>query len=301
VFVIINHPGQGGVATGSRAVITRAEGWDTVAHELGHAIGGLGDEYHNKAKAFYAGVEPNAANLTKETERDKIKWKNRLHPFIEVPTRNTPSVWDDNNDVGVFEGATIGQTRYAFKLYRPAISCRMNSDLPNFCPVCRDAMDLRTVPRLDSSLSAARSEGVVADRYLRMVVRHEDGELSVVSARVLTGGLVPDPAEPMAGLAHQVTVDQRVVASAALAGANVTHTINDPVRGHHIRTHDDFDFVVRVPLAALAGTDLDDVTLRLVDLPGTDTARISAPRPRAALQLGSAPPVTAALRPAEDG
>ena len=41
-----------------------------------------------------------------------------------------PADWDDNQSVGLFEGGgTFNQA-----IYRPVINCRMNSNLPPYCP-----------------------------------------------------------------------------------------------------------------------------------------------------------------------
>ena len=45
---------------------------------------------------------------------------------------STTRDWDDNQSVGLFEGAgTVTQG-----IYRPVINCRMRSNLPPYCPVC---------------------------------------------------------------------------------------------------------------------------------------------------------------------
>jgi len=61
-----------------------------MVHEFGHSFFGLGDEYYGAATAynnFYPeGYEPLAPNITANTDRETIKWKNLLSEPIELPT-----------------------------------------------------------------------------------------------------------------------------------------------------------------------------------------------------------------------
>jgi hypothetical protein len=43
-----------------------------------------------------------------------------------------PPTWDDNQDVGLFEGGGTRQTG----IFRPVVNCRMSSNAPPYCPVC---------------------------------------------------------------------------------------------------------------------------------------------------------------------
>ena len=47
VLVVMNEPGFGGCGGGGRAHVTLGVGWDVIAHEFGHGIAGLEDEYSN--------------------------------------------------------------------------------------------------------------------------------------------------------------------------------------------------------------------------------------------------------------
>jgi len=135
--IVLNETGFGGCASGNRIAVTRGVGWDTIAHELGHMVGGLGDEYTGGSTRYYGG-EPGAPNLTRIGSRS-VKWLAYIDPATPVPTLPT-QVGDQNRDVGVFEGATLGATRYRYGLFRPVADCRMNSNSPPFCPVCYEAL-----------------------------------------------------------------------------------------------------------------------------------------------------------------
>ena len=55
VLIILNEPGYGGCGGNEgRAHVTTGDGWAVIAHEFGHGLGGLADEYCNSG-AYTAG------------------------------------------------------------------------------------------------------------------------------------------------------------------------------------------------------------------------------------------------------
>lgn len=99
-----------------------------VAHELGHRIAGLADEYVEYPDA-YTGIEPSAVNVTTLTEPDWLPWSALLAPDATVPTAVGGA------GVGLFEGAFYRPTG----VYRPATACIMATGV-RFCPVCTIAI-----------------------------------------------------------------------------------------------------------------------------------------------------------------
>ena len=142
VFVVLNEQGEGGHRSGNRIVVTRSSSVSTLAHEMGHLIGNLGDEYFT-GTATYTGGEPTRPNLTIETDRTRIKWGDYIPPTRALPTI-PGAVGDTVNDVGLFAGATTGGVQYANGLFRPTVNGRMQSNTPEFGPVAyaafRDAL-----------------------------------------------------------------------------------------------------------------------------------------------------------------
>lgn len=111
-----------------------------IVHEMGHLIGGLGDEYYTSevsVQDFYpSGVEPVEPNLTTLVDFDS-KWKDMVAAGTPVPTPEVDKSHPDYNKVGVYEGGG-----YVSKgVYRPSLHCTMNSIIYNdFCPVCKNAL-----------------------------------------------------------------------------------------------------------------------------------------------------------------
>jgi hypothetical protein len=144
-LILLNNPGFGGCGGGGFAVLPLGVSWDTVAHEFGHGMGGLCDEYCAQDKVF-TGPEPGCVDMTINTNRATLKWARFVNPATPLPTGvgkcagytqgAKPADWDDNQSVGLFEGgATVNQG-----VYRPVINCRMSSNLPPYCPVCYTQM-----------------------------------------------------------------------------------------------------------------------------------------------------------------
>jgi hypothetical protein len=139
VLIVLNEPGGAGCGGGGRAHVSMGVHWSTVAHEFGHGMGGLADEY---CASLPAGGEPKKVNVTINTDRATLKWRQFVSPTTPIPTGvgscvgynqgKKPGDWDDNQSVGLFEGAQYSNTGK----YRPVINCRMNGNVPPFCPVC---------------------------------------------------------------------------------------------------------------------------------------------------------------------
>ncbi len=113
----------------------------TLAHELGHSIGKLGDEYFEYDGAPpYNGNEPSFPNLTKSPDRSTLKWARFVRPTIELPTA------DGVAGIGAFEGAYYRR----HGAFRPAHSCLMRRYGP-FCRVCTDVMLTKIYALVDST------------------------------------------------------------------------------------------------------------------------------------------------------
>ncbi len=140
VLVVMNEPGFGGCGGGGRAHVTLGVGWDVIAHEFGHGIAGLEDEYSNNGN--WTGGEQGWINLTTITDRATTKWRHFIAPTTPLPTGvgsaanynqgPRPATWSSNHDAGLFEGGGTLNTG----IYRPVENCRMNGNSPEFCPVC---------------------------------------------------------------------------------------------------------------------------------------------------------------------
>ena len=137
VFIVLNTSGFGGCRRGNTLAITRGVTWTVGAHEMGHMMGNLGDEY--TGTAAYTGAEPGNPNLTINTARTTLKWRDFVNPSTAVPT---PTTFGGSavNDAGLFAGGTTGGTRFGSGIFRPSINDRMNGNSPDFDPVCYDQM-----------------------------------------------------------------------------------------------------------------------------------------------------------------
>ena len=117
-------------------------------HEMGHAIGGLADEYyygscnHDPKRVR----EPIRPNISLESDASKVKWKH----------------WTGYSDVGTYEGAS----HCSNEIYRNHPSTRMKSGGSPFHPVNTEALILRFYEHVDpiDSVSPATSNTITSDK-----------------------------------------------------------------------------------------------------------------------------------------
>jgi hypothetical protein len=116
VVMLVNTEFYGG-SGGSIAVHTLNESANTIgAHEIGHTFASLSDEY-------WAGPQygREAANMTLEKDRNKVKWRN----------------WLDSPGIGIYKH---GDDEPAASWHKPAnATCLMEYLNQQFCSVCREA------------------------------------------------------------------------------------------------------------------------------------------------------------------
>jgi len=148
IYVIVNSTENGAYAYAANAITfttRRPSGGWFLAHELGHLIALLDDEYRCRVcdgtddGRHYVGPEPGAPNLTIETDPTLVKWKDLLsYPTDPVPT--LPDFSCDCDDIGIWEGGGY----HAFDIYRPAEYCLMDGVMcpgnDAFCKVCFKAI-----------------------------------------------------------------------------------------------------------------------------------------------------------------
>ena len=138
-FIVLNTTGWGGCRRGGQLAITRAGNWSVPAHEMGHLIGNLGDEY--RGTGAYAGGEPGVANQTINTNRTTLKWRQFVNPTTALPTVMPPFTGSAVDDAGLFAGCC---GLFVSGIYTPASNDRMSSNTPEFDPVCYDQMQRTT-------------------------------------------------------------------------------------------------------------------------------------------------------------
>ncbi len=137
VFVVLNTASFGGCRRGNQLAITTGGDWTVAAHEMGHMIGDLGDEYTGTAN--YTGGDPGKVNLSNTSDRATLKWRQLVNPNTALPTVAGAGI-DSVETAGAFAGATTGGTRYATGIFRPSSNSRMNGNSPEFDSIGYDQM-----------------------------------------------------------------------------------------------------------------------------------------------------------------
>ncbi|HMM96379.1 M64 family metallopeptidase, partial [Phycicoccus sp.] len=139
VVVVVNSDKFGGCNRGSMAAFTKTSDKTVIAHEMGHNLFGLGDEYHNGTSAF-SGTrgEPNLSEVA--SPRSSLRWGDLVAATTPLPTLEgaLPAGWNRRSSVGAFEG---GGGNFSTGIFRPVLECRMNQNDPPWCPVCAREID----------------------------------------------------------------------------------------------------------------------------------------------------------------
>ncbi len=170
--VILNEDRGGGCAWGGNQHSTRKSGWTTMAHEFGHGIGGLKDEYSKPGN--YTGAATNNRNCSTVANRDNVFWSRFIDPSTPVPTNFNGAVMDSNFTVGTFPGCQYKTTG----IYRPVHNCRMKGNSPEFCPVCYTLSKAALFPALNHDFEKAITGDFDGDGRDDVVI-HNDRDLSL--------------------------------------------------------------------------------------------------------------------------
>jgi len=178
ILVVVNSTTYGG-AGGTVGTYSLAAGaLDIALHELGHTAFGLADEYE-----YYQGCgvdtdrnnhpagEPTEPNVTLNSNRDTIKWRDLIAPTTAMPTMANPDCANCDGrpsavpagTVGAFEGAHY----HHCGAYRPQFSCLMRALGQPLCAVCQRVIDDTMQPflRLASLNQAAWVAGTSTYRF----------------------------------------------------------------------------------------------------------------------------------------
>ncbi|MET0147165.1 MAG: M64 family metallopeptidase, partial [Ilumatobacteraceae bacterium] len=147
VMVIVNSTVYGG-AGGSVATFSLAPNANEIAlHEMGHTAFGLADEYEyflgcgvDTDRNRHPAIEPGEPNVTVNSDRATIKWRDLIATSTAVPTTTNANCAQCDPQpspvgatvVGAFEGAHY----YHCGAFRPQFDCRMRALGRPFCAVC---------------------------------------------------------------------------------------------------------------------------------------------------------------------
>lgn len=116
IFIMVNHQryGGGGIYNFYCTFTTDNQFSGYVfLHEFGHSFSGLADEYYTSDVAyneFYPeGVEPVEPNITRETIKERVKWKHLIDGETETPTNWNKSEYDQIDAAWQMERRTLNE------------------------------------------------------------------------------------------------------------------------------------------------------------------------------------------------
>lgn len=158
IAVIVNHTTYGG-SGGPVAVLSRhADAAEIGIHELCHTAFGLADEYSTykgcdsgeAGHDTYTGAEPAQPNVTKETDRTKLKWRAFVDAATAIPTTANADCTKCDPQASPVPLATVGAFTGAVYChcgaYRPEFDCKMRTLGQILCAVCQNQISVKLKP-----------------------------------------------------------------------------------------------------------------------------------------------------------
>jgi hypothetical protein len=280
VVIMANEGRYGGCRRGSRLYVTSGDPWQVVAHEYGHGIAGLFDEYSVANGGTYAGEATNYLNCSTVIDRKDVVWSKMIDDKIDIPSDSAQNV-NSNDTVGEFTGCNYAMTG----IYRPVRECRMVSNTPHFCPVCLALMQNAVKPYLGVASSgqsappppggnpAAGPQAEAAPavtRFVSLVVRLKGNNQPVIEeATESTGKLALSSQGSPSFIGALSKGGQPTVASLIVDDPYVVRGFVDPKhreQGENISRADEATVVLHLPQASLAsamdGTGLQFYSVR---------------------------------------
>jgi hypothetical protein len=130
VVIIANDNGWGGCASGGLVVQTMSsDAGGVLAHEIGHAVFGLADEY------TYGSCDTSAKgpNISASSKLEDLPWKS----LVTTQALPTPAAENNAALVGAFEGAAYCTQG----MFRPQLHCIMGEIGKPFCAVCTQQIE----------------------------------------------------------------------------------------------------------------------------------------------------------------
>ncbi len=135
--LLVNTPNHRGVAVGNTVTLSHTwYSYHILAHELGHALFGLADEYVEQSHCTlpYRLHHRFRPNVDRTSDPRRIKWAHLIDEHTPMPTDGANGF---EEAVGAFEGAGYCEEGW----YRPQHTCLMRSITEPPCAVCRAEMD----------------------------------------------------------------------------------------------------------------------------------------------------------------
>lgn len=199
--LIVNDAKYGGSGGWLATTSVHESAPEIALHEIGHSFAGLADEY-------WAGDQfaRETSNLTQETDRNQIRWKNWLNfNEVDIYPHNESPTW-----------------------LRPHQNCKMRVLNPDFCPVCREAL-VKQIHRLVNPIIhfEPEDEGLVLSEdsiTFRVELLHPQPS-SLSSQWKINQELVSSSNE---WVAHRAEIDQKLN-TVDLIIADTTHFVRDIV------------------------------------------------------------------------
>jgi len=262
-LVILNENGFGGCRRGTRLYVTSGVEWDVVSHEYGHGVGNLFDEYWTQPGVHPSSIPVNDRNCSSLLDKNRVAWKELLDDGIVLPPSSDLSGGPSFPAVGMFRGCNYKSDG----IYRPSHECRMKSNSPEFCPVCRLYLKRELEPFVGQ---AAGGTGIQpSNRYLSLLIEvRQTGETQVLSASEIDTPIALSK-ESFGNYVLEITKNKKTSELLLLPQDPFeVRSFADPNnnRGEKISSGDRTTFLVNIPNTDLETVEIDKLGLKIHEL-----------------------------------
>lgn len=213
--LLVNSDVDSASAMGDMLMIGRAtrEKGTTLAHELGHVVLNLADEY-TAGRACHPERVAYSPNVSRSADRDHLPWADLVAEDTPLPTSAYLGL------TGAYEGGMYCNTG----VYRPEPGCLMNQTMTAMCSVCRRELD-RLMGRL-----TGKPYVWTPDKTPPTVRITEPADGRTVTSRWVTVTAVVDDDRRVGGIQLMVNGVNKPPKPVSSAGATSAFTMLEPGR-----------------------------------------------------------------------
>lgn len=262
-LVVLNESGFGGCRRGTRLYVTSGVEWDVVSHEYGHGVGNLFDEYWTQPGVHPSSIPVNDRNCSSLLDKNRVAWKDLLDEGIVLPPSSDLNGGPSLPTVGMFRGCNYKSDG----IYRPSHECRMKSNSPEFCPVCRLYLKRELEPFVGQA--AGGTGGQPLNRYLSLLIEvRQTGETQVLSASEIDTSIALTK-ETFGNYVLEITKDKKTSELLLLSQDPFeVRSFADPNnnRGEKISSGDRTTFLVNIPNTDFEKVEIDKLGLKIHEL-----------------------------------
>lgn len=179
VVILTNDNNGAGLRVGRNIFVSKSVSWHVLAHELGHGIGDLYDEYWYDDGQNFIGSPKKGLNCAKAPTPDRVPWSSMISNGVTLPFPYEDSL-DDSSVPEDTIWAFRGCGKAGANIYRASPACRMRTPQKAFCGYCRSVLERSLAKYSNEIIPMTADESNLADRFLYVsITLRADSESTV--------------------------------------------------------------------------------------------------------------------------